>query len=96
MTDRALSQIPQNLCWRAISRRVCHACISLTGCPSIVCESGRVCQKELKRLSAVISCISFAVQCVAIIVSTANHLGKSDLYFTMLGAAIRWVEFTNA
>jgi hypothetical protein len=31
----------------------------------------------------------FAVQCVAIIISTANHLGKSDLYFTMLGAAIR-------
>jgi hypothetical protein len=33
----------------------------------------------------------YSVQCVAIIVSPANHLGKSDLYFTMLATVIRSV-----
>ncbi|CDZ98349.1 Zn(2)-C6 fungal-type DNA-binding domain [Phaffia rhodozyma] len=37
----------------------------------------------------------YSVQCVAIIVSPANHLGKSDLYFTMLATAIRIAQTLN-
>ncbi|KAL7416684.1 hypothetical protein BDY24DRAFT_201110 [Mrakia frigida] len=37
----------------------------------------------------------YSVQAIAIIVSPANHLGKSDLYFTMLATAIRIAQALN-
>ncbi|KAL7419985.1 hypothetical protein Q5752_004948 [Cryptotrichosporon argae] len=37
----------------------------------------------------------YAVQCIAVIVSPANHLGKADLYFTLLGAAVRVAQALN-
>jgi hypothetical protein len=33
---------------------------------------------------------SYTVQCTAVIASAANHIGKADWYFTMLGATIRY------
>jgi len=33
----------------------------------------------------------YAVQCVAVIASAANNIDKAELYFTLLGAAIRSV-----
>ncbi|ADV23044.1 hypothetical protein I305_03729 [Cryptococcus gattii E566] len=37
----------------------------------------------------------YAIQCVAIITSAANHVGKADLYFTLLGAAVRIAQALN-
>lgn len=37
----------------------------------------------------------YAIQCVAIITSAANHIGKADLYFTLLGAAVRIAQALN-
>ncbi|KAK8865570.1 hypothetical protein IAR55_000714 [Kwoniella newhampshirensis] len=37
----------------------------------------------------------YAVQCIAVIISPANHLGHADLYYTMLGAAIKVAQALN-
>ena len=34
----------------------------------------------------------YALQCVSVMISVANILGKADLYYTMLGAATRCVR----